>query len=76
MKRINNWVKLAIGWVIWTVGTFTYAVIIHYAPEGTYAGSGSSIEVFASCMAVVYLIGVPILTVLWIYHSDSDQRWP
>jgi len=62
--------KILGGGVFWTVSTYIFAYWAHIAPEGQYAGMGSSLEAFSLLFAFAYFFGIPVLTGFWFFYDD------
>jgi len=62
---MNKLLKLSVGWGVWTVGTLLYAGLTTSAAFPQH-GDMTAVEFAYGAMMTTYLIGVPILTGLWI----------
>jgi len=62
---MNRWTKIAIGWLVWTIGTLLFAHLTTNAP-GPETGTNTVVEFAYGAFVACYLIGVPILTGLWM----------
>jgi len=62
---MTDFMKIVLGWIVWTSGALTYAHLTTNAalPE---RGEATFLEFTYGAMGVSYLIGVPILTILWV----------
>ena len=66
---MNIYIKLLIGWIVWTVGAIMYTWAAHWVP-GTDSGIGmTGPEFIYGLMAGAYFFGVPVLVGIWIYDD-------
>jgi hypothetical protein len=63
--------KLLVGWIVWTAGAVLYAHLTtnYVAPNGL-TGENMVEFVYAS-MAATYLLGIPVLTGIWVGADQS-----
>lgn len=68
---MNRYVKIVIGWLTWTIGVISYAHLgtEFVNPDGT--GGENLVEFAYGAMMASYLIGVPILTGIWLAEPES-----
>ena len=66
---MNKISKIAIGWIVWTVGALVYA---HLCTNYPNPDKGEMfVEAIYAMFSVVYLCGVPILTGLWVAENEQ-----